>query len=65
MLTHKCFTQDRNCHLWLPLHFSSLDKGFHSSAPESVSTQQTIMTYLSVVTQHYVPEHLQLTRLFI
>lgn len=65
MLTHQHFTGERNCHLWPPLHFSPLDEGFLPSAPESVSTHQTIMMYLSVVTQHYVPKHLQLRKLFI
>lgn len=46
MLTHQHFKGERNCHLWPPLHSSPLDKGFLPSAPESVSTQQTIITYL-------------------
>lgn len=58
MLTCQLFSRCRNCHLWPPLHFCPLDKGFHSSVPESVSTHQTTVTYLSLNTQHYVPEYL-------
>lgn len=49
MLTHQHFTGERNCHLWPPLHSSPLDKGFLPSAPESVSTHQTIIMYLECI----------------
>lgn len=50
ILTHQHCTGERNCSLWSPLCFSPLDKGFLPSAPEPVSTHQTIVMYLSVVT---------------